>query len=75
MLQKLGFKHSSGGYKVQNPDITKNPLKFERQQDFYVHLARFGIPRVDGASELSQADRLTLDLFICNPGVENVNTL
>lgn len=68
MLQKLGMKYTNG-YIYPTSDPSKIPLKFERPQDFTVHLARFGIPHVDGiqpSKVLSEGDRFKLDLFIAD---------
>lgn len=67
MLQKLGMKYSSG-YVYPTSDLSK-PLKFERPQELIVHLARFGIPHIDGihpSKVLDEDDRFKLDLFIAD---------
>jgi hypothetical protein len=67
MLQKLGMKYTNG-YMYPTSDPSKI-AKFERAQDFTVHLARFGIPHVDGiqpSKVLSDGDRFKLDLFIAD---------
>ena len=66
MLQKLGMKYSSG-YIYPSSDPSKVASKFERVPEFMVHVARFGIPHVDGIQSnevLSEDDRFKLDLFI-----------
>lgn len=68
MLQKLGMKYSSG-YIYPSSDPSKVASKFERVPEFMVHVARFGIPHVDGIQSnevLSEDDRFKLDLFIAD---------
>jgi len=90
MLRKLGMKFSSV---YQYPDTAddgsnKAPLKFERQQDYLLHLAQFGIPRVEGIRQsevLNGEKRMKLDLYIAStevdtfkridPNCENVNEI
>ncbi|KAL3789673.1 hypothetical protein HJC23_003874 [Cyclotella cryptica] len=69
-LQKLGLGYSNG-YIIPKSNSTEK-VRFERAEEFYLHLARFGIPRLDApsASELNAHDRLRLDLFISAPGKE-----
>ncbi len=68
MLQKLGMKYSAG-YMYPTFGTSKGQLKFERAPEFIVHLARFGIPHIDGihpSEVLSEDDRFKLDLFIAD---------
>ena len=74
MLRKLGMKYTNGDYCCPNSVPSKPDFRFERQQDFYVHLARFGIPIVEGirANEvLNKENRLSLDLHIANTEVDS----
>jgi cell division control protein 6 len=73
-LQQLGFKYASG-YVI--PQSATHPFKkFERAEDFYTYLARFGIPRCDHepGPPLDEVTRLRLDLFVYNPG-KHLDTL
>jgi len=75
MLSKLGLKYGGGVYSVPNSDPSMVPFRFERQQDYIVHLARFGIPRIDGIRQnevLSRDDRLRLDLYIASTEVDSL---
>jgi len=75
MLSKLGLKYGGGVYSVPNSDPSMKPFKFERQENYTVHLARFGIPRVDGIRQhevLSRDDRLRLDLYIASTEVDSL---
>ena len=74
MLKKLGLKYTTA-YLYPNPDPSQPPLRFERQQDFIVHLARFGIPHVDGIKQneaLDREERFMLDLHIANTEVDSL---
>jgi cell division control protein 6 len=74
-LVRLGFKFASGCYVIPGSALHK-AKRFESAEDFYVHLAQFGIPNCDVAPgpSLSQEDRIKLDLFVYNPG-KNLDTL
>ena len=75
MLLKLGLKWSGTAYIYPNADPSQPPLRFERQQDFIVHLARFGIPHVDGIQQneaLDSDERFMLDLHIANTEVDSL---
>ena len=66
MLRQLGLRHKGGYYVVDDPDPSKKPKKFEKPEQMLVHLARFGIPNIQGVSNasLDDNDRLRLDLYI-----------
>lgn len=74
LLQRLGLKYSTG-YVIPK-STTHAYKKFERAEEFYKYLARFGIPRCDDAPgpELTANERLVLDLFVYN-WTKNLNTL
>ncbi|KAL7553128.1 hypothetical protein ACHAWF_016382 [Thalassiosira exigua] len=86
MLMKLGMKYNTN-YVVPSADPSKPDAKFDRREDFERHLARFGIPKLEGIPQdevLSKMDRRTLDLYIAtgdkvdtfkriDPVSENVN--
>jgi hypothetical protein len=74
MLKALGLKYS-GGYLYPNPDPSKPPLRFERAEEFSAHLARFGIPRVDGIQQhevLDERKRLRLDISIASTDIDTL---
>jgi len=73
MLQKLGLEYNSG-YLYPNSSLTKPPLRFDRQQDFVIHLARLGIPCTN-EDTLDRDDRLKLDLYIAKIGLDNIDSL
>ena len=78
LLAKLGLRYSGGTYVIPTQDPTKPAFRFERQPDYLRHLARFGVPRVEGypkseKHELSKEDRLGLDLFLATS--DEVDTL
>jgi hypothetical protein len=73
MLQKLGMKHIGSGYVVPESE-TSECKKFDRAEEFYEHLARFGIPRIVSDSVLNDDERRQLDLFLFSPG-KHMNTL
>ena len=69
LLQKLGYKYSSGTYKVPTgPGAT---ISFHRVEDLEAHLARFGL--VEDTSALNPEDLLKLELYIA--GYSNVDLL
>ena len=69
LLQKLGYKFSSGSYKV--PTAEGSSISFDRAEDLEVHLARFGL--VEDTSALKAEELLKLELYIA--GCSNVNLL
>lgn len=74
LLQRLGLKYCAG-YVIPKSS-THDYAKFERAEDFYSHLARFGIPRCDvmPGPPLDVETRLRLDLFVYNPS-KHIDTL
>lgn len=73
-LTRLGFRFTSC-YVIPEP-ASREAKRFESAEDFYVHLARFGIPNCDVAPgpSLDPNERLKLDLFVYNPG-KHLDTL
>jgi hypothetical protein len=74
LLRKLGIKYTNA-YLYPNSDPSKPDKRFESQQEFVTHLARFGIPHINGiqANEvLNKEDRLRLDLHIANTEVDSL---
>ena len=69
LLQKLGYKYSSGTYKV--PTGQDAAISFHRVEDLQAHLARFGL--VEDTSALNPEDLLKLELYIA--GYSNVDLL
>ena len=69
LLQKLGYKYSSGTYKV--PTGQGAAISFHRAEDLEAHLARFGL--VEDTSALNPEDLLKLELYIA--GYSNVDLL
>ena len=69
LLQKLGYKFSSGSYKV--PTAQGSVISFGRAEDLEVHLARFGL--VEDTSALNPEELLKLELYIA--GCSNVDLL
>lgn len=69
LLQKLGYKFSSGSYKVPTAEVSS--ISFDRAEDLEVHLARFGL--VEDTSALKAEELLKLELYIA--GCTNVNLL
>jgi hypothetical protein len=60
LLQKLGYKYSSGTYKV--PTGQGAAISYHRAEDLEAHLARFGL--VEDTSVLNPEDLLKLELYI-----------
>lgn len=74
MLLQLGLRYTGGYYIVDDPDPSKEPKKFERPEQMLVHLARFGIPNIQGVSHdagLDDNDRLRLDLYIAGTEINS----
>ena len=69
LLKKLGYKYSSGTYKV--PTGQGAAISFHRAEDLEAHLARFGL--VEDTSALNPEDLLKLELYIA--GYSNVDLL
>jgi hypothetical protein len=73
MLQQLGLRCTGGCYIVDDPDPSKEPKKFETPEEMLVHLARFGIPNIQGFSHngLDYTDRLRLDFYIAGTEINS----
>ena len=72
MLKKLGLSYVRGAYRHPHSDQSKPDLRINKKEDFIIHLARFGIPHVNGIQTdkvLNKEDHLKLDLFIANKNV------
>lgn len=69
LLQKLGYKFSSGSYKI--PTAQGSAINFDRAEELEVHLARFGL--VEDTSALNAEELLKLELYIA--GCSNVDSL
>ena len=72
MLIQLGLKFK-GDFLYPNSDPTKPPLRFERSEGLMAHLARFGIPRVDGLQQhelLDEQKRLMFDISIASTNID-----
>jgi len=69
LLQKLGYKFSSGAYKV--PTAEGSAISFDRAEDLEAHLARFGL--VENTSALNREELLKLELYIA--GCSDVDSL
>lgn len=82
MLKKLGLKFNSSSmcYLYPNPesldDSTKTAsISFNNAEKFAAHIARFGIPRVDGIdpnTALRKSERLRLDICIANTDIDTL---
>ena len=74
LLRKLGIKYTNA-YLYPNSDPSKPDKRFESQQEFVTHLARFGIHHIKGIQAndvLNKEDRLRLDLHIANTEVDSL---
>jgi hypothetical protein len=80
MLKKLGLKFNSSSmcYLYPKPDDpTKAPssISFNSAEKFAAHIARFGIPHVNGidpSTALSKTERLRLDICIANTDIDTL---
>merc|ERR1712113_490422 len=74
ILQKLGFSHSTSGYRfpgVRGRDGILGFNKFEHDHSLQEHLARFGLPDNCVFENLGTGERLGLELFLAeSPYVE-----
>lgn len=82
MLKKLGLKFNSSSmcYLYPNPESLDDSTKaasisFNNAEKFAAHIARFGIPRVDGIdpnTALRKSERLRLDICIANTDIDTL---
>ena len=83
MLKKLGLKFNSSSmcYLYPNPESSDDPTKapssisFNNAEKFAAHIARFGIPHVNGIdpnTALSKSERLRLDICITNTDIDTL---
>jgi len=83
MLRKLGLKFNSSSmcYLYPNPESSDDPTKapssisFNNAEKFAAHIARFGIPHVNGIdpnTALSKSERLRLDICIANTDIDTL---
>jgi hypothetical protein len=83
MLKKLGLKFNprSMCYLYPNPELSDDPTKapssisFNNAEKFAAHIARFGIPHVNGIDQttaLSKTERLRLDICIANTDIDTL---
>ena len=75
MLKTLGLQYVRAAYRHPHANPSMPPLRFRKKEDFIIHLARFGIPHIDGIQVdkvLDKGDRLRLDLFIASTNVDTL---
>ena len=83
MLKKLGLKFNSSSmcYLYPKPELSDDPTKvpssisFNNAEKFAAHIARFGIPHVNGIDQstaLSKTERLRLDICIANTDIDTL---
>ncbi len=72
LLKKFGMKYSSSGYVIPPSHPCGKTWKFERQENFLEHLARFGLPSPDSVAKekVTAEERMKLDFYIADTRVD-----